>query len=67
MKHYKSVEFLSNFRLSSPWRNVKPLYWRFSGDGSGPSQRSIWSVFSLERLPNTHEVETCEIDERKKT
>jgi len=31
MKHYKSVEFLSNFR------HVSPPYWRLSGNGSGPS------------------------------
>jgi len=26
------------------------------------SQRSVWSIFSLERQPNTHEIETWEID-----
>jgi len=42
MKHYKSVEFLSIFRMSSPrtnskphHRNAKPPYWKLSGDGSG--------------------------------
>ena len=32
MKHYESVKFLWNFRMSSPWTNVKPpilkTFWR---------------------------------------
>ena len=28
------------------------------------SQRSVWSIFSLERQPNTHEIETWEIDKK---
>jgi len=34
MKHCKSVEFLSNFRMSDPHTNVKPPCWRLSGDGT---------------------------------
>jgi len=42
MKQYKSIEFLSIFRVSStpvdtleaPRRNAKPSYWKLSGDGS---------------------------------
>ena len=35
MKHYKPLEFFTIFGMSSPaWTNVKPLYWRLSGDGS---------------------------------
>jgi len=47
MKHYKSVELLSNFRLSSPpWTNVKLPYWKLSGDGSGTtSKRKHWLVW----------------------
>jgi len=37
MKHYKSVEILSIFRVPSPpRRNAKPPYWKLSGDGSEP-------------------------------
>jgi len=28
------------------------------------SQRRVWGIFSLERQPNTHEIETWESDER---
>jgi len=31
MKHYKSVEFSSNFNVTTP-------YWRLSGDGSDPTR-----------------------------
>ena len=31
-----SVEFLSNFRMSSPLNNRKVPYWKRSGDGSDP-------------------------------
>ena len=38
MKHYKSVELLSTFRMLlstfSPRRNAKPHYWKHSSDGS---------------------------------
>jgi len=42
MKHCKSVEILSIFRVSSPpctnpklpGRNAKPPYWKLSGDSS---------------------------------
>ena len=41
-KHYKFVEFLSNLNVKPPCMNVKlsrtnikPLYWRLYGDGSG--------------------------------
>ena len=34
MKHYKSVEFLSIFRMSSPPHKRKTPYWKLSGDGS---------------------------------
>jgi len=43
MKHYKSVEYLSNLNVKPPLHkykaprtNGKP-YWRLSGDGSGPT------------------------------
>jgi len=28
------MKFLSNFNVKPPCTNVKPLYWRLSGDGS---------------------------------
>jgi len=41
MKHYMLVEFLLNLNVKpplherkAPSRNVKPPYWRLSGDGS---------------------------------
>jgi len=34
MKHYKSVEFLSNFQCQAHCTNVKPPCWRFFGYGS---------------------------------
>ena len=34
MKHYKSVEFLSIFKMSSPPHKRKTPYWKLSGDGS---------------------------------
>jgi len=38
MKHYKSVGFLSIFRVSAPpRRNAKPPYRKLSGDGSVPA------------------------------
>jgi len=42
MKHYKLVEFCQFFYVKPPCRNVKPLCWRLSGDGSGlqPSQNT---------------------------
>ena len=36
MKHFKSVEFLSNFRMSSPLTQTWAPYWRLSGDSSVP-------------------------------
>ena len=38
MKHYRSVEVLSIFIMSTPLPYVKSLYWRLSGDGS------VWTV-----------------------
>ena len=35
MKHYKSVGFLSIFRMSSPPHKRKAPYWKFSGHGYG--------------------------------
>jgi len=36
MKHYKSVEVLSNFQnIRSPLHKRKPPYWKLSGHGSG--------------------------------
>jgi len=34
MKNYKLVEFWSNLNAKRPCMNVKPPYWRLSGDGS---------------------------------
>ena len=34
MKQYKLVEFFSNFNVKPPCTNLKPPYWRLSGDGS---------------------------------
>ena len=34
MKYYKSVDFLSNFKMSTPCTNVKSPNWRPYGDGS---------------------------------
>ena len=34
MKHYNSVDFLSNFRMSTPCTNVNSSNWRPSDDGS---------------------------------
>jgi len=50
MKHYKLVEFLSNLdvkpplhKCKDPRTNVKPSYWRLSGDGSVcKSESSQW-------------------------
>jgi len=40
MKHYNSVDFLSNFRMSIPLNKRKSLNYRPSGDGSvGNAQR----------------------------
>jgi len=46
MKHYKSVKFLSIFRVSSPPHNPKAPYWKLSGDGSDwvPSQFNLKMV-----------------------
>jgi len=45
-KHYKLVKFSSNLNVKpplherkSPRTNVKPPYWRHSGDGSGMNQQ----------------------------
>jgi len=45
MKHYKSVEFLPNFQCQAPCKNVKPPYWRLSGDSSDGIFTSIWTAF----------------------
>ena len=38
MKHYKSVVFLSKFRISSPPTQAQsPPHWKLSGDGSAPN------------------------------
>jgi len=47
MKHYKSVDFFSNFRMSSRLYRCKSPYWRLAGDGSGPTlmfvlQKKVW-------------------------
>jgi len=34
MKHYKPVDLLSIFRMSSPRTNAKPPYWKLSSRGS---------------------------------
>jgi len=41
MKHYKFVEFLSNLNVKPPCTNVKPPYWRLSGDGSGSTAHAV--------------------------
>jgi len=50
MKHYKSVEFLSNLNVKpllrkckAPRTIVKPPYWRLSGDGSGTTNWPTWN------------------------
>ena len=40
-KQCKSVELLSNLNVKPPCTNVKPPYWRLSGDGSA------WCPFSM--------------------
>ena len=35
LKHYNVVEFLSIFSVEPPRTNLKPPYWKLSGDGSG--------------------------------
>jgi len=32
--HPKSLQYLSNFRMSKPCTSIKPPWWRLSGDGS---------------------------------
>jgi len=51
MKHYKSVEFLSNLNVKpllrkckAPRTNVKPPYCRLSGDGSGTTNWPTWNL-----------------------
>jgi len=47
MKHYKSIEMLSNFQnVKSPSANVKPPI-RLSGDGSGLNLTSFRATVSL--------------------
>ena len=47
MKHYKSVEFLSNFRMSSnPAQTYSPLL-KISGDGSDDIHKSMLGLIGL--------------------
>jgi len=47
MKHYKLVEFLSNSNAQLPsGTNVKPPYWRLSGDGSRAQLNGFGSACS---------------------
>jgi len=64
LKHYKLVEFLSNLNVKTrcknakpPLTNVKPPYWRLSGDGSGPGS-TLASVLLWEEPPN-HQPRKC--------
>jgi len=43
MTHYKLIEFLSVFRMSSlPAQTQSTPYWKLSGDGSGPSYQQTF-------------------------
>jgi len=44
-KHYKLVEFLSNLYVKPPCTNVKPPYWRLSGDGSALNAMQFSFIF----------------------
>jgi len=49
MKHYKSAEFLSNFKMSSPlhqrkWKIFWRRFWTYQTKISGHRQRSIENV-----------------------
>jgi len=48
MKHYKSAEFLSIFRMLSPPRKGKAPYWKRSSDGS---ESAAYSSF-VHKKPN---------------
>jgi len=50
MKHCKSVEFLSNLYVKLTCTDVKPSYWRLSGDGSESVCRykEVNSIFIFE-------------------
>jgi len=78
MKHYKSVEFLSNFRVSSPPAQTqrppqkrKAPYWKLSGDGSVPTvgerhhQRSVLPALRkrLEQQKGRPNVIVCAAEE----
>jgi len=48
MKHYKSVKFLSIFRMSSPLAETQsPPYWNLSGDGSVAAHSAIWCLVQV--------------------
>ena len=48
MKHYKSVEFSSIFRMSSTQHKRKASYWKLSNDGS---ESAAYSSF-VHKQPN---------------
>ena len=58
MRHYKSVEFLSNFlecQASLPKRKVrKVLYWRLSGEGSESAPNSATVLNLTETVYPVH-------------
>jgi len=43
MKHYKPVEFLLIFRMSSPPHKRKAPYWKLCSDGSEPATYSSFA------------------------
>jgi len=47
MKHYKSVEFLSIFRVSIPPHKHKAPYWKLSSDGS---ESAVYSQEDLTQM-----------------
>jgi len=51
MKHYKSVEILSNFQnVKSICANVKRAYWRFFGHSSSLNLRFFRATVSLRSI-----------------
>jgi len=52
-----------NITLREAWYRNEPLSYMESRScvTTYCSQRSVWSIFSLERQPNTQDVDTCDL------
>jgi len=51
MKHYKSMEFLLIFRMSSPPQKHKVPYWKLSSDGSATFLYITFTIWDCVLMP----------------